>query len=132
MKTIVISEYGEPEVLQLAEVPQPIPKKNELLVRVRAVGVNRADVLQRRGKYPSPPGESEILGLEIAGDVVDWGKEVKGFQKGQRIFGLVSGGGYAEYCCIDKGMALTIPDGWDYAFAAAIPETFFTANETIF
>ena len=132
MKGITLKGFGGPEVLTLAEVPDPKPGPDQVLVRVRASALNRADTMQRLGQYPPPPGESELLGLELAGDVEGWGSGVSGFKKGQRVFGLVGGGGYAQYAVIDKEMAMTIPDGWSYEQAAAVPEVFFTANETIF
>jgi NADPH:quinone reductase len=132
MKAVIMQGIGGIEVLSLGEVPKPTPGPWQLLVRVKATALNRADLWQRRGKYPPPVGESEILGLEIAGDVVQCGENVAGFIPGQRVFGLVSGGGYAEYCVLDYQMAMLIPDDWSYAQAAAIPEVFLTANETLF
>ena len=132
MKSIVMKGFGGPEVLALGEAPTPTPKPEDLLVRVRATALNRADTLQRAGKYPPPPGDSEILGLELAGEVEAWGSAVKGFSKGDRVFGLVGGGGYAEYALLDHQMAMRIPKGWDFVQAAAVPEVFFTANETVF
>jgi len=132
MKAVVLKEFGGPEVLTIGDVPTPEPKENELLVRVKATALNRADTLQRRGLYPPPPGDSEILGLELAGVVEGWGAGVSGFEQGQRVFGLVGGGGYGEYAVIDKDMAMPMPDGWSFQQAAAVPEVFFTANETVF
>ncbi len=125
---------GGPEVLAMGEVERPAPGKGQLLVRVRASALNRADTLQRRGAYPPPPGESDILGLELAGEVEALGEGVEEseFCKGGRVFGLVGGGGYAEYALIDGEMAIPIPEGWSFAQAAAVPEVFFTANETVF
>jgi putative PIG3 family NAD(P)H quinone oxidoreductase len=113
-------------------VPRPIPQPDQLLVKVHATALNRADTLQRRGKYPPPAGESTLLGLEIAGVVVAVGPHVREFKPGQRVFGLVGGGGYAEYCLLDQGVAMPMPDDWDFVKAAAVPETFLTANETVF
>jgi putative PIG3 family NAD(P)H quinone oxidoreductase len=132
MKAIVLNGFGGPEVLALGEAPRPEPKADDLLVRVRATALNRADTLQRMGRYPAPPGDSEILGLELAGEVEGWGSAVKGFKKGQRVFGLVGGGGYGEYALLDAQMAMPIPKAWSFAQAAAVPEVFFTANETVF
>jgi putative PIG3 family NAD(P)H quinone oxidoreductase len=101
-------------------------------VRVRATALNRADTLQRRGLYPPPPGDSELLGLELAGEVAGWGSAVTGFREGQRVFGLVGGGGYAEYALLDQRMAMPVPDAWSWEQAAAVPEVYFTANETVF
>ncbi|MCS6926709.1 MAG: NAD(P)H-quinone oxidoreductase [Candidatus Binatia bacterium] len=132
MKAITCSAPGGPEVLQLTEVPDPVPTPEQLLVRVRATALNRADTLQRLGHYPPPPGESEILGLELAGEVEAVGTAVKGFAPGDRVFGLVGGGAYAEKAVIDARMAMPIPAGWSFVQAAAVPEVFFTAQETLF
>lgn len=132
MKAVTLKAFGGPEVLQIGEVPTPTPGAEQLLVRVRATALNRADTLQRKGAYPPPPGESEILGLELAGEVEAWGPGVTGFKKGQRVMALVGGGGYAQYCLVDKDMAMPIPDGWSFTQAAAVPEVYFTANETVF
>jgi putative PIG3 family NAD(P)H quinone oxidoreductase len=94
--------------------------------------LNRADTLQRRGQYPPPPGESDILGLELAGVVEAVGAETRGFVPGDRVFGLVGGGSYAERAVLHYRMAMPIPPGWDFVQAAAVPEVFFTANETLF
>jgi putative PIG3 family NAD(P)H quinone oxidoreductase len=102
------------------------------LVRVRATALNRADVMQRLGQYPPPPGESDILGLELAGEVETVGAAVKDLTSGDRVFGLVGSGGYAEKAVIDARMAMPIPAGWSFAQAAAVPEVFFTAQETLF
>ena len=133
MKGIIRTGDGGPEVLQLAEAPSPTPTATQLLVDVHATALNRADMIQRRGGYPPPPGESDILGLEIAGTVSAMGDAVEGgISKGDRVFGLVGGGGYAEQAVIDYRMAMPIPDGWSFEQAAAVPEVFFTANENIF
>ena len=133
MKAIIRTGDGGPEVLQLAEAPSPTPTATQLLVDVHATALNRADLIQRRGGYPPPAGESEILGLEIAGTVSEAGAAVEnGISKGDRVFGLVGGGGYAEQAVIDYRMAMPIPDGWSFEQAAAVPEVFFTANENIF
>ncbi len=132
MKAVTMKGFGDPEVLHIGEAPRPEPGPEQILVRVRATALNRADTLQRRGAYPPPPGESEILGLELAGEVASWGSAVTGFAKGQRVFGLVGGGGYAEYALIDAGMAMPIPERWSFLEAAAVPEVYFTANETVF
>ncbi len=132
MKAVTLKAFGGPEVLQVGEATTPKPGPDQLLVRVRATALNRADTLQRKGTYPPPPGESEILGLELAGEVDSWGTGVSGFAKGQRVMALVGGGGYAEYCLVDKEMAIPVPAGWSFTQAAAVPEVFFTANETVF
>lgn len=132
MKAITFDAPGDPEVLHVSEVPDPVPGPEQLLVRVRATALNRADTMQRRGNYPPPPGESDILGLELAGEVEAVGAATHGFTPGERVFGLVGGGGYAEKALIDYRMAMPIPTGWDFVKAAAVPEVFFTANETLF
>ena len=133
MKAITRTGDGGPEVLILDDVPPPPkPTDTQLLVDVKATALNRADLIQRRGGYPPPPGESDILGLEIAGKVSGIGKTVTGFNEGDRVFGLVGGGGYAEQAVIDYRMAICIPEKWSFEDAAAIPEVFFTANENIF
>ncbi|MCY4404592.1 MAG: NAD(P)H-quinone oxidoreductase [Candidatus Poribacteria bacterium] len=132
MKAVTRTSDGGPEVLQLGDVPPPQPTDTQLLVNVRATALNRADLIQRRGGYPPPQGESEILGLEIAGIVSRMGTEVNGFNEGDRVFGLVGGGGYAEQAVIDYRMAMVIPNKWSFEEAAAVPEVFFTANENIF
>jgi putative PIG3 family NAD(P)H quinone oxidoreductase len=132
MKAITFDAPGEPEVLHLADVPDPTPGPEDLLVRVRASALNRADTLQRRGNYPPPPGESEILGLELAGEVEAVGSAVRGFKAGDRVFGLVGGGGYAEKALMHSQMAMRIPEAWGFETAAAVPEVYFTANETLF
>ena len=132
MKAIIRTGDGGPEVLQLGEAPSPQPTDTQLVVDVHATALNRADMIQRRGGYPPPPGESEILGLEIAGTVSAMGSAVEGVTQGDRVFGLVGGGGYAEQAVIDYRMAMRIPDAWSFEQAAAVPEVFFTANENIF
>lgn len=132
MFAITTKHPGGPEVLEITKYPKPTPDEDEILVRVHATALNRADLLQRRGKYPPPPGVTDILGLEIAGEVADIGSNVTEFKIGQRVFGLVGGGSYAEYCCIDRGMAMIIPDEFSYEEAAAVPEAFLTSNEAVF
>lgn len=132
MKAIIRRGDGGPEVLRLGEVPPPQPTETQLRVDVKATALNRADLIQRRGGYPPPQGESEVLGLEIAGTVSGMGTAVIGFNEGDRVFGLVGGGGYAEQAVIDYRMAMLIPDKWSFEEAAAVTEVFFTANENIF
>jgi putative PIG3 family NAD(P)H quinone oxidoreductase len=131
LKAIVITRPGEPEVLELQEVANPIPATGELLVRVHATALNRADTLQRRGLYPPPPGASEILGLEMAGEVVQVAAD-SGGQVGQRVMALLAGGGYAQYVTIPAPMAIPIPDGMSYEEAAALPEACLTAYMNLF
>ncbi|WP_255989929.1 NAD(P)H-quinone oxidoreductase [Chitinolyticbacter albus] len=112
--------------LRLSEIEQPLPGPGQLLVRVRAAGVNRADLMQAAGRYPQPPGESDILGLEIAGDVAAVGEGVSDFALGDAVFGLVAGGGYAEYCLLDARLAVAKPPQLAYAEAASLPEAWLT------
>jgi putative PIG3 family NAD(P)H quinone oxidoreductase len=132
MKAITFDAPGDPDVLYLGERADPAPGPEDLLVRVRASALNRADTLQRRGLYPPPAGESEILGLELAGEVEAVGSAVNNFVPGDRVFGLVGGGGYAEKALLHAGMAMRMPASWSFEQAAAVPEVFLTANETLF
>jgi putative PIG3 family NAD(P)H quinone oxidoreductase len=132
MQAIICTAAGDTDVLQFGQIACPEPQPHQLLVRVYATALNRADILQRRGKYPPPVGESSILGLEIAGEVVAIGANVTQHKIGDHVFGLVGGGGYAQYCVIDEYLAMPIPTDWDYQTAAAVPEAFLTANETVF
>jgi putative PIG3 family NAD(P)H quinone oxidoreductase len=132
VKAIIRTDDGGPEVLQLGEIPSPNPTETQVLVDVHATALNRADMIQRRGGYPPPPGDSEVLGLEIAGTVSAVGRAVKEVSKGDRVFGLVGGGGYAEQAVIDYRMAMPMPDEWTFEQAAAVPEVFFTASDNIF
>ena len=127
-----VTEPGGPEALVPGDVPSPHPAAGEVLVRVEAAGVNRADVLQRMGRYPLPPGASPILGLEVAGEVVELGDGVNAFVVGDRVCALTNGGGYAEYCTVPAGQTLHIPSGMDAVHAAAIPETYFTVWANLF
>ena len=131
MKAIVIDAPGDAGRLRLADLPDPAPAPGELLVRVHASALNRADVLQREGRYPPPPGTSDILGLELAGEVVTAGDGVTRFRPGDRVYGLCGGGGYAQLATISESLAMPLPDAFDYRQAAAIPEVFFTANTAL-
>jgi NADPH:quinone reductase len=126
------SEAGGPEVLQPVERPVPNPGKGEVLIRVAAAGINRPDVLQRRGLYPPPAGASSIPGLEVAGEVVAIGAGVDSALMGQKLCALVTGGGYAEYCAAPLGQCLTIPPSLTMVEAAAMPETLFTVWTNLF
>jgi len=132
MRAIEISRPGGPEVLTPVERPTPIPKANEILIRVSAAGVNRPDVLQRTGNYPVPPDASDLPGLEVAGEVVDLGANVTRWKKGDKVCALVHGGGYAEYCVAPEVQALPIPRGWSAEQAASLPETFFTVWANVY
>jgi len=132
MRAVVCNGAGGVEVMALAEVPPPEPGPEQLRVKVRAAALNRGDTLQRMGEYPAPPGESPILGVEAAGEVESLGPGVEGFAPGDRVFGLVPGGGYAELCLMDHRLAMRMPEGWSFAQAAAVPEVFFTADTMLF
>ncbi|PVZ82555.1 zinc-binding dehydrogenase [Serratia sp. S1B] len=132
MKVIEISQPGEPNVLVLAQRPLPLLAPGEILVKVAAAGVNRPDVMQRRGHYPPPPGASDIPGLEVAGVVAAVGSHVQKYQPGDQVCALIAGGGYAEYCKVDERNALPVPHGLSLVEAAAIPETFFTVWVNVF
>lgn len=132
MTAIAIAEPGGPEMLKPEERPVPAPGEGEILVKVAAAGINRPDILQRKGEYPPPKGASDIPGLEIAGTVVAAGAGAERFAIGAAVMGLVAGGGYAEYCAVHETNALPIPDGLSMVEAAAIPETFFTVWSNVF
>ena len=132
MTAIAITAPGGPEVLVPATIPVPVPRPGEILVRVKAAGVNRPDVLQRQGGYPPPPGAPDTPGLEIAGEVVALGDGVKRYEAGDRVCALVPGGGYAEYAVVHEDNALPVPPGLSFTEAAAIPETFFTVWTNVF
>lgn len=131
MRAIEISGFGGPEVLRVVERPDPRPGSGEVLVRVDAAGVNRPDSMQRQGKYPPPPGVTDIPGLEIAGTVVRAAEEGR-WKEGDRVCALVAGGGYAELCVVPDVQCLPIPRGLTQVEAAAIPETFFTVWTNVF
>jgi NADPH2:quinone reductase len=123
---------GEPEVLVPATGPLPLPKPDEVLIRVLAAGVNRPDVQQRKGLYPPPPGASPFIGLEVAGEVVAAGSAATRYQLGDRVCALANGGGYAEYCVAPEAQTLPWPEGFDAIGAAALPETYFTVWANLF
>ena len=131
MKAVLINEFGGPEQLYLGTYDTPLPKADEILVKVAATALNRADTLQRMGKYPAPKGESEILGLEMAGTVESVGANVTKWKAGDKVCGLLAGGGYANYVVIHEKLAMPIPDGVSLIEAAAIPEVFLTAFQAI-
>jgi NADPH2:quinone reductase len=132
MTAIAICAPGGPEVLVPEQRPVPAPGPTEVLVKVRAAGVNRPDVMQRKGQYPPPPGAPDIPGLEIAGEVVAAGGKVSRWKIGDKICALVVGGGYAEYCLADEATALPVPKGFSFVEAAALPETFMTVWHNVF
>ena len=132
MTAIEIREPGDPDVLVPVERPRPEPGAGEVLIQVAAAGVNRPDVFQRRGRYPPPPGASDIPGLEVAGAIAAVGADVGEWRPGDRVCALVAGGGYAEFCVAPAGQCLPIPGRLDMIAAAAIPETFFTVWTNVF
>jgi len=132
MTAIEIAEPGGPEVLRAADVPVPRLNEGEVLIRVAAAGVNRPDVLQRKGVYPPPPGASLLPGLEVAGTVAAVGPGVTDRREGDAVCALVTGGGYAEYCAAPAAQCLPVPDGLSMTEAGAVPETFFTVWSNVF
>jgi len=132
MKAIVFDTPGAEDVLKLGEVPAPSMSAEDLRIRVRATAVNRADLLQRQGMYPPPPGASPVIGLECAGDVTEVGAAVKGWKVGDRAMALLAGGGYAEETVVHHGSAMHVPPVLSYEEAGALPEVFLTAFLNIF
>src|ERR1700723_3324345 len=133
MRYIEIAEQGGPEVLRLATGPVPRPGPGEVLVRVEAAGINRADLLQRQGHYPPPPGASPILGMEISGHIAGLGTDTTGrWQVGDPVCALLAGGGYAEYCVVPEGQCMAVPAGVSLRDAAAIPEAAITVWANLF
>ncbi|MEO3432892.1 NAD(P)H-quinone oxidoreductase [Inquilinus sp. CAU 1745] len=132
MTAIEIAEYGGPEALRPTEAPVPEPGENEVLIEVEAAGINRPDVLQRKGLYPPPPGASPLPGLEVAGRIVRLGMGVRHLKEGQEVCALVSGGGYAPYCVAPAPQTLPVPKGLSMVEAAAVPETYFTVWANVF
>ena len=126
MQAVFATRPGGPEVLQARDIPVPRPGPGEVLIRVAAAGVNRPDLRQRQGGYPPPPGVTEVLGLEVAGEVVSCGDDVLSFAEGDKVVALVAGGGYAEYCVAPAPQVLPWPSGLSAVEAAALPETYFT------
>lgn len=133
MRALTISRPGGPEVLEVREVPDPVGGQDEVVVRVRAAALNRADLLQRRGLYPAPAGApADIPGLEFAGEVIGCGALVTTLQTGDRVMGIVGGGGQAERLRLHERLCLRIPPGMGYEEAAAVPEAFLTAYDALF
>jgi NADPH:quinone reductase len=134
MKAVYVTEFGGAENLELREIPNPsAPQNSQVLIRVRAAGLNRADIMQRLGKYPPPAGYSpNIPGLEFAGEVQATGDKVKGFKKGDRVFGITAGEAQAEYLLTDESVLAPIPENLNFTEAAAVPEVFITAHDAVF
>ena len=131
MHAILIESFGGPEQMYIGEWPKPHPGPQEVLVKVEATALNRADILQREGKYPPPEGESTIMGLEMAGTVESMGQRVTKWKPGDAVCGLLAGGGYAEYAVIHEDMALPVPKGLSFTEAAGLPEVFLTAFQAL-
>jgi putative PIG3 family NAD(P)H quinone oxidoreductase len=132
MKAVAISQPGGPEVLQSVVRPVPAPKPGEVLIKVAAAGVNGPDLMQRKGLYPAPAGASDLPGLEVAGEIVVLGSEVKRWKTGDKVAALANGGGYAEYCAVDARHCLPVPKGVALRDAGGLPETFFTVWSNVF
>lgn len=133
MKAVVIKEYGGPEVLEIQNRPIPAMNPQEVLIKVKAAGINRPDIFQRQGKYPAPEGVSaDIPGLEVAGVIEKFGDEVKGLEIGQRVMALVPGGGYAEFVKVHFGSVIPIPDHISFEVGATLPETMYTVWHNLF
>ncbi len=132
MRAVVMNGSGGSEVLEIAEIDVPKPGVGEVLIKVHAAGVNRPDVIQRKGAYPPPPGASPLLGLEVSGEVVALGEGVASHNIGERVCALTPGGGYAEYCVAPAAHVLHVPAGVSMEEAAGIPETFFTVWSNVF
>ncbi|PYS52204.1 MAG: NAD(P)H-quinone oxidoreductase [Acidobacteria bacterium] len=134
MRAVVITSYGGVEGLEVREVERPAdPTADRVLVRVRAAGLNRADILQRKGRYPAPEGApQDIPGLEFAGEIEETGEAVRALHKGQRVFGITAGGAQAEFVVVPESTLALIPSNLDWAEAAAVPEVFITAHDALF
>ena len=133
MKAVVITKPGGSEVLQIQNRPIPVPTENEVLIKIKAAGVNRPDSAQREGNYPPPPGASpDIPGLEVAGIIEKCGSAVTRWKVGDKVCALLTGGGYAEYVTAPAGQCLPLPKGWNFREAASLPETIFTVWHNVF
>lgn len=132
MKAIVLKEFGGPEMMSPGEVETPTPGPGQILIRVRATSVNKPDIVQRQGNYHPPKGDSEILGLEVAGIVEEVGEGVTEWQPGQRVMALIGGGGYAEFAIAEAGHGMEIPDAMSFEEAACVCETYLTAFLNLF
>ncbi|MFL5812480.1 MAG: NAD(P)H-quinone oxidoreductase [Bdellovibrionia bacterium] len=127
MKAVIVRAEGGPENLAIEQVLDPVPGAEDILIRTHGVGLNNADLLQRRGLYPPPQGASPLMGLEVSGEVIATGANVTRWKKGDRVMALLAGGGYAEQVAVHERLAMPLPDGLDYVAAAGIPEAFLTA-----
>jgi NADPH2:quinone reductase len=132
MRAIIVEHPGEADTLRIAQVPRPAPDTGEVLIRVSAAGLNRADISQRKGHYPPPPSTTDILGMEVSGHVAAVGTNVPRWKPGDAVCALLAGGGYAEYCVAPQGQVLPIPGGVSLEDAAALPEAAFTVWANLF
>lgn len=133
MRAVRITRYGGADVLEVADAPRPVPAGDGVLVRVRATALNRADVLQRMGRYPAPEGvPADIPGLEFAGEVVEPGADARRWREGTRVFGITAGGAHAEYVVVKEDALAAVPENLDWEQAAAVPEAFITAHDAMF
>ena len=132
MLAIVVQGSGDASAMHIAEVPRPAPAPGEVLIKVAAAGVNRADIVQRRGHYPPPAGITEILGMEVSGHIAAIGTTVARWKVGDAVCALLAGGGYAEYCVAPQGQVLPVPDGFSLEDAASLPEAAFTVWANLF
>ncbi len=132
MKAVLMDEFGAPEVMKIGKIDKPQPKANEVLIKVVATSINRPDLVQRVGNYPPPVGDSEVLGLEVAGTVAEVGSDVSGWKTGDRVMALVGGGGYAEYAVAFENHLMPIPDSMSFEEAACVNESYITAFLNVF
>lgn len=132
IKAVVMKEFGVPEVMHIGEIEKPQPADNEVLIKVAATSINRPDLVQRVGNYPPPPGDSDILGLEVAGEIHSLGSAVSNWKVGDRVMALVGGGGYAEYAVAYANHLMPIPDSMSFEEAACVNESYITAFLNVF
>ena len=132
MKAVLIDEFGGVDVLKIGDADRPSPKGDEVLIKVVATSINRPDLVQREGKYPPPPGDSEILGLEVAGTIEEIGSDVSGWKVGDRVMSPVGGGGYAEYAVAYACHLMPIPASMSFEEAACVNESYITAFLNVF
>ncbi|MEC9492318.1 NAD(P)H-quinone oxidoreductase [Flexistipes sp.] len=132
MKAVLLDDFGGPDVLYVGEAEKPAPKDNQVMIKVKATSINGPDVAQREGKYPPPPGESELLGVEVAGVIEELGNNVKGWNVGDKVMTLVGGGGYAEYAVAYASHLIKIPENLSFEEAACICESYITAYSNVF
>ncbi len=132
MRYVTFDGPGSPDVMRVARTEIPVPRESEVLIAVEAIGISHADVMQRQGSYPPPPGASPILGLEVAGTVEARGERAGRWKVGDRVCALTNGGGYAEHVAVPHGQVLPIPDGWSAVEAATLPENAFTVYDNLF